>query len=127
MGGVGPMFGQANHFSNYAPEKIPYAIDRYVNECKRLYGVIDRRLGEAEYLAGDYSIADIATFSWTRSYEQRGIEAAEFPNFIRWHEAIDARPAVKAGLEVMSEYRRTGPPDKETLENFFGAKQYARH
>ena len=74
MGGIGPMLGQTHHFRTYAPEKIPYAIERYTNEAKRLYGVVDRRLGEAEYLAGDYGIADIATFPWLRYWDKQGVD-----------------------------------------------------
>jgi GSH-dependent disulfide-bond oxidoreductase len=100
MGGVGPMLGQAGHFLR-ASEKIPYAIDRYVNETRRLYGVLDGRLGEAEYLAGDYSIADIATFPWVQKPQFFGLSLDEFPNVKRWVEAIAARPAVQRALAVM--------------------------
>lgn len=126
MGHIGPMFGQFNHFATYAPEKIPYAIERYTNEVKRLYGVLDKRLAQAEFLAGAYSIADIAIWPWTRGHDRHGIDLAEFANFKRWFDAIDARPAVQKGLEVLSEFRRTAPPDKETLNNYFGSAQYAR-
>ena len=95
MGGIGPMFGQYNHFANYATEKLPYAIERYGNEVKRLFRVLDRRLGESIYLAGDeYSIADIATFPWVRMPERRGVTLADYPNVQRWFEVIVARPAV---------------------------------
>ena len=101
MGGVGPMFGQAHHFMRFSPEKIPYAIERYAKEAKRLYGVMDRRLGEAAYLGGaDYSIADVATFPWTARHEWHGVSLAEFPNVKRWFEAIAARPAVAKGMAV---------------------------
>ncbi len=80
MGGIGPMLGQTHHFRTYAPEKIPYAIERYTNEAKRLYGVVDRRLGEAEYLAGDYGIADIATFPWLRYWDKQGVTLSDYPN-----------------------------------------------
>jgi GST-like protein len=127
MGNVGPMFGQSNHFSNYAPDKIPYAIDRYTNECIRLYGVMDRRLAEAEYRAGDYSIADMATFPWARGWERRGLAIAEYPNVKRWLDANEARPGVQRGLKVMDDHRRPGGGmDAETRENLFGATQYAR-
>jgi GST-like protein len=126
MGHVGPMFGQFNHFAVYAPEKLPYAIERYTKEVARLYGVIDRRLAEADYLAGDYSIADIAVWPWTRGYDRHGIDLADYPSFKRWFDAIDARPGVQRGVEVLSEFRRSGPPDKETLNNYFGNAQYAR-
>ncbi len=105
MGGVGPMFGQSNHFSHYAPEKITYAIDRYNNECLRLYNVMDKRLNEADYLAGDYSIADIATFPWARGFERRGVEISEFPNVERWLNKINERPAVKRGVQIFVNLR----------------------
>ncbi len=126
MGGVGPMLGQANHFRGYAPEKLPYAIDRYTNEARRLYGVIDRRLGEAPYLAGDYSIADMATFPWLRGWERQGQTLSDFPHLKRWFETIEARPAVQRGLEVLAERRRTGPIDEKAREVMFGATQYAK-
>ena len=100
MGGVGPMFGQAHHFRRFAPEQIPYAVARYTNEVSRLYGVLDRRLGEAEFLAGDYSIADMATFPWVTRWEWQGIELPDFANVQRWHDAIAARPAVRRGMAV---------------------------
>ncbi len=127
MGGIGPMFGQWNHFATYAPEKIPYAIERYGKEVRRLYGVLETRLGEAEYLAGDaFSIADIASFPWARGPEKRGIDFAEFPNVARWHDAIAARPAVQRGLELLADRRRTGPISEEQRDNMFGARQHSR-
>lgn len=127
MGGIGPMFGQAHHFRKYAPEKIPYAFDRYTNEAGRLYNVLDRRLGEVEYLAGDYSIADIATFPWTRSYERQGQSLDDFPNVKRWFEAINARPAVERALKVLEDARKPGfEKDEEARKNLFGAAQYQR-
>lgn len=126
MGGIGPMFGQWNHFAHYAPEEIPYAIERYGREVRRLYGVLDHRLGEAEYLAGDgFTIADIATFPWVRNPERRDIDFAEFPNMARWHDAIAARPAVERGLALLSERTRKGPMTQEQRDNLFGATQYA--
>jgi GST-like protein len=100
MGGWGPMLGQAHHFRRFAPEKIPYAIDRYTNETRRLYGVLDKRLGEADYMAGDYSIADIATFPWAARHEWQGIALADFANVKRWYDAIAARSAVERGMAV---------------------------
>lgn len=97
MGGIGPMLGQAGHFLRL-PEKIPYAIERYTSEARRLYGVLDGRLGEAEYLAGDYSIADIATFPWVRNPAFFGLSIEQWPNVLRWIEAIGARPAVQRAL-----------------------------
>ena len=127
MGGVGPMLGQAHHFRNYAPEKIPYAIDRYTNEASRLYGVIDRRLGESEWLAGpDYTIADMATFPWLRSYENQGQDLNDYPKLKAWFERINARPAVERGLQVLADRRRSGPMDDKQREILFGAQQYAR-
>ena len=124
MGGVGPMFGQAHHFRNYAPEKIDYAINRYTNEAKRLYGVMNKRLGEAKYFAYEYSIADMAIFPWTRSYANQGVDLADFPNVKRWFDAIDARPAVKRGVQVLADRRK--PIDDKQKEVLFGATQYER-
>ena len=100
MGGVGPMFGQTHHFLRFAPEPLPYAIKRYSTETARLYGVLDRRLGEAEYLAGEYSIADIATYPWVARHEWQKIDLADYPNVARWFQAIGARPAVQRGMAV---------------------------
>ncbi len=100
MGGFGPMLGQSHHFRRFAPEQIPYAIERYSNEARRLYGVLDKRLGEADYLAGEYSVADIATFPWAARHEWQGIDLAEFANVKRWYDAIAARPAVERGMAV---------------------------
>lgn len=127
MGGIGPMLGQAHHFRKYAPEPIDYAIQRYTNEANRLYGVLDRRLGEAAYLAGEaYTIADIATFPWLRSHENQGVDLADYPNVKRWFEEIAARPAVERGVAVLADRRREGPIDEKTRENMFGAAQYQR-
>ena len=125
MGGLGPMLGQAHHFRLYAPEKIEYAYNRYTNEAKRLYGVMNRRLAEAEYFAGEYSIADIAMFPWTRSHANQGVDLADYPNVKRWYEAIDARPGVQRGVKVLADRRKplTGDKERATL---FGAKQYER-
>ena len=100
MGGVGPMFGQVHHFLRAAKEQVPYAIERYSKEKDRLYGVLDKRLGEAAYLAGEYSIADIATYPWVARYEWHKTELANFPNVKRWFEAIGDRPAVPRGMAV---------------------------
>ncbi len=103
MGGFGPMLGQAHHFRRFAPEQVPYAIERYSNETRRLYGVLDKRLGEAAYLAGDdYTMADIATFPWAARHEWHGIELADFTNVKRWYHAIAARPAVIRGMAIPS-------------------------
>ena len=99
MGGVGPMFGQAHHFRMAAKEEVPYGIERYTKETRRLWGVLDRRLEGREHLAGDYSIADIAVFPWTARYEWQGIALDEFPNVARWYRAIEQRPAVARGMD----------------------------
>ena len=124
MGGVGPMFGQSNHFSHYAVNKIPYAIDRYVNESKRLYGVIDKRLGDVEYLAGaEYTIADIATHPWVQGFERRGVDPNDYPNVKRWVEVIHERPAVKLGIQVLASDRSSGNFTAEEREVLFGKAQ----
>ena len=101
MGGVGPILGQAGYFRNRAPEAIPAVIERFTREAGRLYGVVDRRLADREFLAGDYSIADIACFPWLRVYERLGIDIGDFPAVNRWLGAITARPAVQRGLAVL--------------------------
>ncbi|HTN48105.1 MAG TPA: glutathione binding-like protein [Burkholderiaceae bacterium] len=125
MGSVGPMLGQAHHFRLYAPEKIEYAINRYTNEARRLYGVMDRHLRGAEYFAGEYSIADIAIFPWTRVPANQGVEIAEYPNFKRWFDAVSARPAVQRGVKVLAD-RRKPITDNRARDVLFGAQQYAR-
>ncbi len=125
MGSVGPMLGQAHHFRRYAPEPIEYAIERYTNEARRLYGVMDRRLAQARFFAGTYSIADMAIFPWTRSHANQGVDLAAYPNVQRWHEEIAARPAVVRGLSVLESQRRVLTDDK-ARENLFGAAQYQR-
>ena len=100
MGGVGPMFGQVHHFLRAAKEPVPYAIERYSKEKDRLYGVLDQRLAGAEYLAGEYSVADIATYPWVARYEWHKTNLADFPNVKRWFDAISARPAVQRGMKV---------------------------
>ena len=126
MGGVGPMFGQAHHFRIYAPEKIPYAVDRYTNEARRLYGVMDRRLGQSRFLATDeYTIADIATWPWTRSHKNQGIDLDDFPNVRRWFDTIAARAAAQRGVQVLDKARRA-LTDEKAREVLFGASQYQR-
>ena len=100
MGGVGPMFGQVHHFLRAAKEPVPYAIERYTKETRRLYGVLDARLEDQEYLAGEYSIADIATYPWVARYEWHKTRLEDFPNVKRWFDAISARPAVERGMKV---------------------------
>jgi GST-like protein len=100
MGGVGPMFGQVHHFLRAAPEPVPYAIERYGKETRRLYVVLDARLEKADYLAGAYSIADIATYPWVARHEWHKVALADFPNVERWYRKIEARPAVARGMQV---------------------------
>ena len=102
MGGVGPMFGQVHHFLRAAKEPVPYAIERYTTETRRLYGVLNQRLKDSEYLAGDYSIADIATYPWTARYEWHKTRLEDFAHVKRWFDAISARPAVERGMKVPS-------------------------
>jgi GSH-dependent disulfide-bond oxidoreductase len=127
MGTVGPMLGQANHFRQYAPEKIPYAIERYSNEARRLYAVIDKRLSQSEWLGcGEYSIADIATFPWLRSWQNQGIVLDDYPHLKAWFEKIAERPAVQRGVKVLADLRRPLMDDK-AREVLFGKTQYERH
>jgi len=118
MSGVGPMQGQANVFFRYAPVQIPFAIERYQKETRRLYEVLDRRLGEAEYLAGDYSIADIATWPWVSIHEWAGVSVDGLDHLKRWLDAVGARPAVQRGRAVPKVDR---PPDAEEIQKA-GAK-----
>jgi GST-like protein len=121
MGGIGPMFGQANHFVAYAPEKLPYAIDRYLNEARRLLRVLNTRLEGREFLAGTYSIADIATFPWVVSARDRLVKAEfDFPHVARWLTAIEARPAVARGMAVHTEARTE--MDEEARKHLFGQR-----
>lgn len=123
MGGFGPMLGQNHHFSHYAPEKIPYAIDRYRNETHRLYGVLNKRLADNAYVAGaEYSIADIAIVGWAKLYERQGIDIAEFPHFAAWLERVLARPAVARGLAVAAEKRVDLATDEEAKKVLFGQR-----
>src|SRR5262249_60956672 len=102
MGGIGPMLGQAHHFRRYAKEQIPYAIERYTNEGTRLYRVLDKRLSEAEFLAGHYSIADMAVYPWLRPHKWQGQDIAAWPNLQRWYNAVRGRPAVQRGFAGMA-------------------------
>ncbi len=125
MGGFGPMLGQTHHFRIYAPEKIEYAINRYTNETKRLYGVLDHRLKDREWVAGDYSIADISIGPWAKLWERQGQDIAEFPHVKRWLAAFLARPAVQRGLAVGSEKRdptSQNMKDPKVQEILFGNK-----
>ena len=125
MANVGPMLGQAHHFRAYAPDPIDYAIARYTNEAGRLYRVLDKRLGDHEFLADEYSIADIATYPWLQSYERQGQDINEFPNLKRWFDTIEARPAVRRGNKVMTDIPKS-PLDEKAREVMFGATQYQR-
>ena len=125
MGGLGPMAGQAHHFRQYAPEKLPYAIDRYTNEVNRLYGVMNKRLADREFLAGEYSIADMASIGWTRSYKNQGQELEDFPHLKRWFDAILARPAVERALAVGQERRNNLADDKDAQKVLFGQRARA--
>ncbi len=116
MGGLGPMMGQANVFFRYAEEKITYAIERYQKETRRLLEVLDTRLADNEYLAGDYSIADIANFAWARTANWSGVESRDLEHLSRWIETIQARPAVKRGLEVPSQ-DQLGKTDDEFIKS----------
>jgi len=100
MGGFGPMLGQAHHFRRFAKEQVPYAIERYTNETRRLYGVLDKRLEVSEFLSDSYSVADIATYPWAARHEWHGIDLADFPAVKRWYDALGARPAVQKGMAV---------------------------
>jgi GSH-dependent disulfide-bond oxidoreductase len=107
MGGFGPMLGQTHHFRLYAPEQVPYAINRYTNESNRLYGVLNRRLADRPFIAGDYSIADMACIGWAKGWERQGQDIADFPHVKRWMDTVLARPAVQRGLDVKAEDRGT--------------------
>jgi len=102
MGGVGPMFGQVHHFLRAAPEPVPYAIERYSKETRRLYGVMDKRLASREWLSSEYSVADIATYPWVARHDWHKVDLADFPNVKRWFEVISARPAVQQGMKIPS-------------------------
>jgi GST-like protein len=125
MGGVGPMLGQAHHFRIYAPEKVPYGIDRYTNEARRLYGVMDRQLAHHPFIAGKtYSIADIAIFPWLRSWANQGINWTDYPRLKEWFDTVGARPAVQRGCAVLADLRKPLQDDKQAMETLFGKTQY---
>lgn len=126
MGSVGPMLGQTHHFRQYAPEKIEYAINRYTNETRRLYGVMNKQLATHKFMAGNqYSITDIAIFPWVRSWKNQGIDWDEFPHLKAWFDKISNRPAVKRGVEVLASLRKPITGDKER-EVLFGKTQYEK-
>jgi GST-like protein len=124
MGGLGPMSGQAGHFRVYAPEKVQYGIDRYTNEVNRLYGVLNRQLEGKDYIAGEYSIADMASIGWINAYKNYDQQLEDFPNLKRWYETMNARPAVQRGLLVGKEEREKSnlANDKEAQKILFGQK-----
>ena len=122
MGGLGPMAGQAHHFRQYAPEKIEYGIARYTNEVNRLYGVMNKRLADREFLAGDYSIADMAAWPWVVPWKNQGQDLDDFPNLKRWFEAIEARPAVQKGFALGRDLRRNLNDDEEAKKVLFGQR-----
>ncbi|KQU50809.1 glutathione S-transferase [Bosea sp. Leaf344] len=123
MGGFGPMLGQTHHFRLYAPEQVPYAIDRYTNEANRLYGVLNRRLAGRDYICGAYSIADMACIGWARGWEKQGQDIKQFPHVEAWIERMLARPAVAAGLAVAAELRNpAGIRTPEEHAVLFGQK-----
>ena len=125
MGGFGPMLGQNHHFSNYAPEKIPYAINRYVNETNRLYGVLNKQLANKSFIAGEYSIADMACIGWAKLWERQGQKIDEFPNVKRWLETMFARPAVERGIALAAEDRKNNLTNPEVQKVLFGQKARA--
>ncbi|PWE58227.1 glutathione S-transferase [Metarhizobium album] len=124
VGGLGPMAGQAHHFRQYAPEKIEYGINRYTNEVNRLYGVMNKRLAERDFLAGDYSIADMASIGWVIPHERQGQDLDDFPNLKRWYETVMARPAVIKAIAVGKEERDRSnlATDKEAQKVLFGQR-----
>ncbi len=127
MGGVGPMLGQAHHFRLYAPEKIEYAFNRYTNEAKRLYGVMEKQLEKKRFIAGNqYTIADIAIFPWLRNWQNQGIDWADYPHLKEWFDRIGNRPAVKRGVQVLAHARKPITDDK-SREVLFGKTQYSQH
>jgi GSH-dependent disulfide-bond oxidoreductase len=122
MGGFGPMLGQNHHFVQYAPEKIPYAIARYVDEAHRLYGVLDRQLRGQDYIAGEYSIADIATIGWANGYEKQKVDISEFSDFARWHKRMNDRPGVKRGLAAGRDRRLDLKNDEQARAILFSQR-----
>jgi GSH-dependent disulfide-bond oxidoreductase len=124
---MGPMLGQAHHFREYAKERLPYAIERFTSEASRLYRVMEKRLSEKEYLAGDYSIADIAAYPWLRSHAFQGQILEEYPSIQRWHSAVRSRPAVQRGLAILKERfdKNKKPPTGKAWDNLFGHNQFA--
>jgi len=129
MASVGPMFGQAHHFRDYAPEAIDYAIDRYTNEAGRIYQVLDKQLEGRDFVCDQYSIADMAILPWTLHYERQGHDIDSTPNVANWITRLKSRPAVARGLEVMADLRpaKPGPQNEQQREILFGKKQFEKH
>ena len=126
MGGLGPMLGQNGHFRVYAPEPVPYAMDRYMREAERLYGVLDRRLEGREHICGEYSIADMACWPWIITYKSQNVAMDEkFPNVRRWYDSLKQRPALRRGYEVGREFGKPGKMDAKAREILLGAKPEA--
>jgi GSH-dependent disulfide-bond oxidoreductase len=126
MGGVGPMLGQNHHFRTYAPEKLPYAIDRYTNEAKRIYAVINRQLAAHPFIAGKtYSIADMAIYPWLRNWRNQGIELSDYPALKKWFDGLEKRPAIQRGCQVLADLRKPITDDK-AREILFGKQQYEK-
>ncbi|EAZ92833.1 glutathione binding-like protein [Crocosphaera chwakensis] len=120
MGGLGPMLGQNHHFSQYAPEKVPYAINRYVKETERLYGVLDEQLKDKEYIAKDYSIADMAVYPWIVPHQQQKQNLSDFPNIKRWFESIQNRPAVQTAYEIAKNLKTEATITEDSKKILFG-------
>ncbi len=126
MGGLGPMLGQAHHFRIYAPQKLPYAINRYTQEAQRLYGVLNQRLARSRYIGGPaYSIADIAVYPWLRSWKNQGIDWVDYPHLKGWFDEVGARPAVQRGVQVLADLRKP-LTDDAAREVLFGQRQHDR-
>jgi GST-like protein len=131
MGHLGPMAGQAHHFRNYAPEQLDYAVERYTNEVRRIYNVMDRHLAESTYMAGgEYSIVDMACWPWVKPHAKQGQDITEFPHLQRWFEAVGERPAVQRGIEVLADQHATGKSgqgfDEKAREVLFGNTQFQK-
>jgi GST-like protein len=129
MAGFGPMLGQAGHFKRAAPEPIPYAIERYTNEARRLFGILDTQLADREYIADDYAIADMACYPWSMAYKYLELPMDDFPHVTRWQATMAARPAVARGMELLADKRPAGPPpkiDEKTRDILYGKTQFER-
>jgi GST-like protein len=124
---MAPMLGQAHHFRKYAPEQIPYAVERYTAEAGRLYRVMEKRLSNYEFLAGEYSVADMGAYPWLRAHSWQGQKLEDYPSIQRWYGSVRNRPAVQRGLAVLGErLQKNKPPTGEAWDNLFGANQFAQ-